>query len=115
MIVCAVIGFFSLWGLTGAGIGISLVSFLDLLVTFVYARYRYHYHPSVGLLRCSAVQVPLGLLAFAATFLSYHTVAYWLAGAVLFPCQHGRIAPFLPFQYRPDAARQKSFLAPFPP
>lgn len=84
MIVCAVIGFFSLWGLTGAGIGISLVSFLDLLVTFVYARYRYHYHPSVGLLRCSAVQVPLGLLAFAATFLSYHTVAYWLAGAVLF-------------------------------
>lgn len=71
-------------GLTGAGIGISLVSFLDLLVTFVYARYRYHYHPSVGLLRCSAVQVPLGLLAFAATFLSYHTVAYWLAGDVLF-------------------------------
>ena len=84
MVVCAVVAFFSLWGLTGAGIGLSVVSFLDLLVTFAYARYRYHYHPSTGLLRCSSVQVTLGLLAFSATFLPYHSLGYWLAGGALF-------------------------------
>ena len=84
MVVCAVVAFFSLWGLTGAGIGLSVVSFLDLLVTFAYARYRYHYQPSTGLLRCSSVQVTLGLLAFSATFLPYHSLGYWLAGGALF-------------------------------
>lgn len=84
MIVIAVVGFFSLWGLTGAGFAISLVSLLDLIITFVYAYYRYHYHPSSGLMRCALRLLPLGFCAYAATFLSYHSVAYWVIGGVLF-------------------------------
>lgn len=84
LIVVAVVGFFSLWGLSGAGFGISLVSFLDLVITFAYARYRYHYHPSMGLMRCALVLLPLGLLAYAATFLPYRSALYWLSGGALF-------------------------------
>lgn len=84
MLVGAVVGLFSWKGLTGAGLAISLVSLLDLIITFVYAYFRYHYKPSMGLLRCVLFQLPLGLLAYASTFLSSQPVVYCLLGVVIF-------------------------------
>lgn len=82
LMLAGVIVFFSKFGLTGAGLGLFAASFGDLIITFVYARWRYGYRPSAKVVVFMAVQFPLGLLAFAST-LWLGGAAYWAAGVAI--------------------------------
>lgn len=81
-ILVGVVTLFSLYGLTGAGIGLFLASLCDLIVTFAYARWRYGYSPSSRVVTFMAVQFPIGVAAFVATS-ALGGASYWLAGALL--------------------------------
>lgn len=82
MMVIGVIIFFRLYGLMGAGIGLFCSSLCDLIVTYIYARWRFCYRPSKSVLKYFFVQFPIGVIALFATFL-LTGFAYWIAGIVL--------------------------------
>lgn len=63
MIVC-----FNAWGLVGAGVAVLLSNVADLVVIVIYAAMRYGYRLSRQVVACAAVHVPLGLVAYLATF-----------------------------------------------
>ena len=63
MIVC-----FNAWGLVGAGVAVLLSNVADLVVIVIYAAMRYGYRLSRQVVACAAVHVPLGLVAYFATF-----------------------------------------------
>lgn len=80
--VAGVVTLFNAYGLTGAGFGILIMSIVDLLVTYVYTRWRYGYRPSWPVVGYTAMQLPFGLAAYALTFVACPWV-YWSVGAVL--------------------------------
>lgn len=82
MMCIGVVVFFNVDGLTGTGIGLFLSSLCDLVVTYVYARWRYGYRPSKLVLKYFFIQFPIGVLALFATFF-LSGFAYWIAGIVL--------------------------------
>lgn len=79
ILVCVVV-FFNLYGLTGAGLGITIASGIDVLVTFTYSRWRYSYRPSTRVVRIAVSQVALGALTFAVTAIFRDGFAYWALG-----------------------------------
>lgn len=81
-LVCSVIAFFNLSGLTGSGAGITIAGFVDLVVTLVYARWRYGYHLSRRVVGTAVCQVLLGVAVFVCTMVTTGLV-YWLAGVLL--------------------------------
>lgn len=80
--VVSVTYMFSLFSLRGAGIAILLTSITDLVVTYVYCRYRYGYRPSGNVLRFSLLQIPFGIMAYGMTFVG-NTLGYWVGGILL--------------------------------
>lgn len=82
IIVIAVVLCFSRWGLTGAGIAVTSASFIDLLITFVYARWHFDYRPTSTLYIYALVQIGIGVLTYLATYLA-NPWAYWSSGCVL--------------------------------
>lgn len=83
-IVLLVILFFEKYGLRGAGIGILLAAIFDFVLVFCYAKWKYKYRVSGSVLRYSAIQIPIGLLALSATGIKDNPVLYWGVGIILF-------------------------------
>lgn len=82
MILIGVVTFFHLYGLKGAGLGIFLASFLDLVMSLAYARCKYRYKPSPRVALITSIQLPLGIVAFVSTsFLS--NFFYWSVGLII--------------------------------
>lgn len=82
LILVGVITFFHLYGLTGAGWGLFLASLGDLLVTFIYARWKYGFRPSAKVLFYFAFQFPLGITTYAITSIT-DGMAYWISGIAI--------------------------------
>lgn len=82
ILICVIV-FFNSYQLTGAGIGITVASGIDLVATFVYSRWRYDYRPSARVVRIAAIQVALGALTLAVTMLAEGWVAYWGLGLIV--------------------------------
>ncbi len=82
IIVIAVVLCFNRWGLTGAGIAITSASFIDLLITFIYARWHFDYSPSPILYKYALIQIGIGLLTYLSTIFTNQWV-YWSTGLVL--------------------------------
>lgn len=82
LIVLMVI-FFRLMGLRGAGVAITIAAIIDFIMVFFYDRWRYGYHISTTALTYAALQLPIGALTFAVTFI-HNPFIYWGAGALLF-------------------------------
>lgn len=64
-----VILFFKRWNLLGTGLAILATYSLNIFIIFVYAAVRYKYRPSKSTLRCIAIQLPLGVLAYWCTLI----------------------------------------------
>ncbi|MCI6702330.1 MAG: oligosaccharide flippase family protein [Prevotella sp.] len=71
------------WGLTGCGIALLGAGVFDWILIYVYAVRKYGYVISNHVKRYCLYHLPVGLLAYAATFIE-NRWAYWLTGALLF-------------------------------
>lgn len=74
---------FDKMGLSGAGLGITVASFIGLVFDFVYAHWRYRYRPSANVILYASLQLPVGLIAYFLT-LGPVSAFYWVVGALLF-------------------------------
>lgn len=82
VVVVLVVIFYGEWGLSGTGFAILLTAFLDFIMLY-YTMYRkYGFVFSRDVVRYSLLQVSMGLLSFAVTFISVPWL-YWLSGAVV--------------------------------
>ena len=52
------------------------------IVVFIYARLRYAYKPTAGIVKYTLIQLPIGLLAYASTWIADPRL-YWSIGALL--------------------------------
>ena len=82
LFVGAVIVGFQSCGLVGTGAGITLTTVVYLGFILPFSKYRYGFHVSRRVIRNVVVQLPIGLLAYALTFLD-RPLIYWTAGIVL--------------------------------
>lgn len=82
VLVVLVIILFRKFGLTGAGIAVTLAGIIDFIVVFIYARLRYAYKPTAGIVKYTLIQLPIGLLAYASTWIADPRL-YWSIGALL--------------------------------
>ena len=71
------------YGLTGAGIAVTIVGIVDVFFTIFDLRIRYSYVFSNRILKFLMVQTPLGVCAFVLTFFSQGWL-YWLTGTFIF-------------------------------
>lgn len=78
----ATILFYDHYGLLGAGLAFTVVSIIDVIVTFLFLRVKYTYVLSSRAIKYILAQVPLGLCALAVTYMS-HGWLYWIVGIVL--------------------------------
>jgi O-antigen/teichoic acid export membrane protein len=83
VVVALVILGFRYYGLTGAGVGITLASVFDFFMLFFYMRWRYQYKMSATVVRYIALQLPLIIASFVLTLSFVPTAVYWLAEFVL--------------------------------
>lgn len=70
---------YSKWGLFGTGIAIAVANVFDFLMIHLVARYSYGYKISSAVVRYSAIQILLGLLAFFTT-ITVDDYVYWVFG-----------------------------------
>ena len=70
------------WGLYGMGVALVAAHVFDLIMIHLFAHWQYGYRISRPVVRYSLVQVGLGVLAFAATFIK-EPLTYWVSGSVL--------------------------------
>lgn len=82
VLVVLVIILFRKFGLTGAGIAVTLAGIIDFIVVFIYARLRYAYKPTAGIVKYTLIQLPIGLLAYASTWIADPRL-YWSIGTLL--------------------------------
>ena len=82
VLVVLVIILFRKFGLTGAGVAVTLAGIIDFIVVFIYARLRYAYKPTAGIVKYTIIQLPIGLLAYASTWIADPRL-YWSIGALL--------------------------------
>lgn len=82
VLVVLVIILFRKFGLTGAGVAVTLAGIIDFIVVFIYARLRYAYKPTAGIVKYTLIQLPIGLLAYASTWIADPRL-YWSIGALL--------------------------------
>jgi O-antigen/teichoic acid export membrane protein len=82
LVVATVIVGFRLWGLEGTGVALFVTTFLSLAVDVLVVCWRYAYKPSSSVLGYFAMQMPIALLAFAAS-VCLSGWAYWTVGVVL--------------------------------
>ena len=81
LVTLIIIGFNN-WGLQGTGLALTVSYLLDLIMILIYAHIRYHYVISSQVIRYSLIQLPLGILAYAVTFITCDWL-YILLGALL--------------------------------
>lgn len=67
------------WGLLGTGIAITVANVFDFLMIHAVARFRYGYKMSSAVVRYSAIQILIGLLAFFTT-ITVDGFGYWVFG-----------------------------------
>lgn len=67
VIVLLVIVGYRYWGLYGTGVAITLSYLFDVLIVYVYARWRYGYFVSSSVFRLVAIQIPIGLAGYGTT------------------------------------------------
>ena len=82
VLVVLVIILFRKFGLTGAGVAVTLAGIIDFIVVFIYARLRYAYKPTAGIVKYTLIQLPIGLLAYASTWIADPRL-YWSIGVLL--------------------------------
>ena len=73
---------YSYFGLVGAGIGVTLTTFVYLAFILPFYKWMYGFHLSPSVIGYAAAQLPIGLLAYAATFVD-QPIIYWPSGIVL--------------------------------
>ena len=78
----ATILFYDHYGLFGAGLAFTVVSVIDVIVTFLFLRMKYTYVLSSRAVKYILTQVPLGLCAMTVSFISCGWV-YWIVGITL--------------------------------
>jgi O-antigen/teichoic acid export membrane protein len=81
MVIMIIMGF-RIWGLWGAGLGISVAYFIDLFVVLAFVHAHYGYRMSSTVIRYMAVFLPLGILSYSFTFISSPCL-YWIAAIVV--------------------------------
>lgn len=69
-IVLFVVYGYQTYGLFGTGVAVTLAQLIDLLTALAYTHIRYGYKPTASVLGYLAVQVPLGVAAYAAAFIT---------------------------------------------
>lgn len=70
------------WGLYGMAVALVAAHVFDLIMIHLFARWQYSYKISRPVILFSVVQVGLGVLAFATTFIK-EPLTYWVSGSVL--------------------------------
>lgn len=83
LLVGMVVAGYSRYGLIGAGIGLTVASFVEIGVSMLICRLRYGYRPSAQIVMASAVHIGIGAMAYAATFIHVMS-AYCAVGVVVF-------------------------------
>lgn len=78
-LVVLVIWGFNSYGLSGAGVAISLAASLHVVTVCFFTYVKYRYRLSKGVFVMFAVQVPWVIIAFVLTFIE-RNVGYWLGG-----------------------------------
>ena len=79
LLLVATIVLYGHYGLIGAGLAFTVVSIIDVVVTFLYLRLKYTYVLSFRVVKYILLQIPLGLCALAISFFT-EGWAYWLLG-----------------------------------
>lgn len=80
VMVASVILFYDTWGLSGAGYAILFTAVSDFFMLSIVMHRRYGFVFSYNTVRCSAMHLSVGVMAFAVTFID-NKLVYWLAGA----------------------------------
>lgn len=83
--VLMIISGYSLGGLRGAGISLSLVAVFDLLLVWITARRIYGFQLFGKALKMLCIQIPFGVLAFVVTNMT-DGLLYWTLGGVCVLC-----------------------------
>lgn len=83
MVVLLVIWGYSLWQLLGTGVAITLSAVFDYFLLMGYTYFRYHYRPTLSVLKYSLLHLSLGVVAF---LLANYTDGWqwWVGGALVF-------------------------------
>lgn len=82
MVAFVIIGY-GKWGLWGTGVGLTASYVVDFAIIYFYARVRYGYRMSVGVVRCALLQLPLGIAAYSVTFIHSDMLYVMLGGIVI--------------------------------
>lgn len=69
-------------GLTGTGLAVVLAYLIEVTVLILYMRHKYGYKLSAEVVRYASVQLPIGLFAYAISYVSNPAV-YWTGGLLL--------------------------------
>ena len=70
------------WGLVGTGLALDATYVVDLVIVYLYTRFRYGYSGSYAVLLVVALQMPLGLGVYVLSLFA-HGPLYWGAGLLL--------------------------------
>ena len=80
-ILLSILGF-KLWGLFGAGVGLTVTIVLDFIIQFFCMHFKYGFKVSKRVLVMAASQLPIGLAAYALTWMG-ESLTYYLLGLFL--------------------------------
>jgi len=78
MVALVMVGY-SLWGLTGTGMGLLTASMVEFVLINVFTWFRYHYRPTSTVFIYSGIHFAMGLLSFLLVY-QFDGWLYWLAG-----------------------------------
>ncbi|MGM9705877.1 MAG: oligosaccharide flippase family protein [Prevotella sp.] len=81
VVILTVIGFTHM-GLVGAGLAMTITTIIDLCIVIGFTHYKYKYVISTSVIKYLSLQLPVGLMAFAASFI-VNALVYWLIGGAL--------------------------------
>ena len=82
LFVSIVVGY-CLGGLFGIGVGMTIANVVELLIVVCFYRARFRYVFSRKVVRIVSVQVMLGIIAYACTWID-NFLGYWVSGLVAF-------------------------------
>lgn len=83
MLFASVVIGYNLGGLFGIGVGMTVANFSELLLVVGFYRARFRYAFSRKVVRIVSVQILLGALAYASTWID-NSLGYWASGLILF-------------------------------
>ncbi|WP_036877694.1 oligosaccharide flippase family protein [Xylanibacter oryzae] len=83
VVVILVILGFSLFRLTGAGFALTISGFIEFVMLIAFARYKYKYKMTESVVLYALMQITIGLLAYAVTYIA-NPVYYSILGTLLF-------------------------------